>query len=99
VSWAIITRRWAPEIILALAGEPRRFNWLLGHITGISDRVLTERLRDLEVTGLVVRRVAVISPIRVTYALTAEGERYVQPLAQLHAIANRPQEVVAARAS
>ena len=96
MSWAVITRRWAPEILLALSDGPQRFNRLLGGNPGISDRVLTERLRDLEVVGLVARRVEVISPIRVTYALTAEGELYVGPLTQLRAITDRPKEVAVA---
>jgi len=97
VSWDVVTRRWAPEILLYLgSGDPQRFNQMLNGIEGISDRVLTQRLRELEVFGLVTRRVAVTSPIRVTYALTEEGERYVQPLAQLRAIADKPKEVAQA---
>ena len=78
----IISRRWAPEIILALAEGPRRFNRLL-QIPNISDRVLTVRLRDLEDLGLVERCVEVGRPVRVGYALTEHGRRYVGPLTEL----------------
>lgn len=53
--------------------SPVRFNQLLTGIPGISDRVLTERLRELEVEGLVERLVDAGPPVRVSYRLTECG--------------------------
>ena len=58
-----------------------RFNQLLGSIPGISDRVLTERLRELESAGLVERLVDPGPPVRVSYRLTASG-RALEPVVQ-----------------
>jgi len=69
-----------------LSDGPKRFNPLL-QIRGISDRMLTERLRDLIAFGLVDRHVEVNSPIRVTYALTDVGRRYIAPLQALQEVA------------
>lgn len=82
-SFSVVTRTWAPEIILELADRGRRFNQMLDNITGISDRVLTERLRDLETGGLVVRDVDPGPPVRVSYRLTRDALPYVEPLQKL----------------
>lgn len=87
----LLRRAWAPEVMLALAVCPQRFNWMLANIPGISDRVLTERLRDMEDVGLVTRtvRVAAKEPVAVWYQLTDEAQPFVPPLralAALHAL-------------
>jgi DNA-binding HxlR family transcriptional regulator len=56
-----------------LLQKPHRFNELLTAVHGISDRLLTERLRELEDNGLVKRHVIPESPVRVEYALTDAG--------------------------
>ena len=84
----LITRRWAPEVLLFLAPGPARFNWLLRGIPGISDRMLTTRLIDLESQGLVERKVTVEQyfPVKVTYSLTAAGQRYIPALKALQEV-------------
>jgi DNA-binding HxlR family transcriptional regulator len=69
----ILGRRWMGLVLRALLGGPRRFNELLTAIPGISDPLLTQRLRELEAEGLVERRVLPTSPVRVEYALTEAG--------------------------
>jgi DNA-binding HxlR family transcriptional regulator len=71
----LIGIRWSGAILRALLREPLRFNALLMGIPGISDRMLTERLRELEREGLAERHVDAQSgqAIRVTYALTERG--------------------------
>ena len=69
----LIGRRWTGAIVRTLMNGPRRFNELLGAIPGISDRLLTERLRELESAGVVRREVRPESPIRVIYELTPCG--------------------------
>jgi DNA-binding HxlR family transcriptional regulator len=70
----LLGRRWIGAIIFVLMGGPRRFNELLGAVPGLSDRLLTERLRELEREGIVARTVHDERPVRVTYALTESGE-------------------------
>ncbi|MHB8147691.1 MAG: winged helix-turn-helix transcriptional regulator [Vulcanimicrobiaceae bacterium] len=76
----LIGRRWTGSIVRMLLARPRRFNELLTAIPGISDRLLTERLRELETEGLISREVAAGSPIRVTYSLTCSGHELQEAL-------------------
>ena len=69
----LLGRRWTGVILYTLLQGPHRFNELLGGVHGISDRLLTERLRELEEKGLVERRVIPESPVRVEYHLTDAG--------------------------
>lgn len=68
-----IGRRWMGAIILTLMRGPQRFNEILAEVPGLSDRLLTERLRELEEKGLAERRVLPTSPVRVEYELTEAG--------------------------
>jgi len=86
VSEHAVFHRWSAEIILQLADGQKRFNRLLTGIPGISDRVLTCRLGDLEAAGLISRQVMVGPPVRVLYGLTAYGRRFLQPIEQLGAL-------------
>ena len=70
----LIGKRWTGTVIRALMQRPVRFNHLLMGIPGISDRVLTERLRELEASGLVERLVDPGPPVRVSYRLTSSGQ-------------------------
>jgi DNA-binding HxlR family transcriptional regulator len=69
----LIGKRWSGAVVRALMPRPARFNQLLAGIPGISDRVLTERLRELELEGIVERLVDPGPPVRVSYRLTARG--------------------------
>ena len=69
----LIGRRWSGAVIRVLLEGPHRFNEILAQIPGISDRLLTERLRELEAEAIVVRRVEPGSPVRVIYELTEAG--------------------------
>ena len=69
----LIGRRWVGAILRILVAGPARFNELLNGVPGLSDRLLTERLRELEKLGLVERNVSPERPVRVTYELTASG--------------------------
>jgi DNA-binding HxlR family transcriptional regulator len=70
----VIGRRWMGAILRVLIHGAHRYNEILLAIPGISDRLLTERLRDLEAEGLVVRRVSASAPVRVEYELTERGQ-------------------------
>jgi len=69
----LVGRRWAGAIVRALLAGPRRFNELRGAIPDISDRMLAERLRELELEGVLTRTVLPETPVRVEYALTPKG--------------------------
>ena len=70
----LIGRRWTGAIISSLLVKPQCFNEFLAVIPGLSDRLLTERLRELEAEGLVTRTVISGPPVRVSYELTACGK-------------------------
>lgn len=75
----VVGKRWSGAIIALLLGrEAARFNELLAAIPGLSDRLLCERLRELEAEGIVERVVETGRPVRVSYKLTASG-RALEP--------------------
>ena len=69
----LVGRRWTGAVVRVLFGGPRRFNELLTAVPGMSDRLLTERLRELEAENLIHRDVQPGSPVRVVYSLTCAG--------------------------
>ncbi|MGZ8620497.1 MAG: winged helix-turn-helix transcriptional regulator [Actinomycetota bacterium] len=69
----IVGRRWVPELVRVLLGGPARYGEIRSAIPGISDHLLSERLKSLEADGLVLRTVLPDSPIRVEYELTGKG--------------------------
>jgi len=85
----LVGRRWTGAIIRVLLGGPHRFNELLSAIPGISDRLLTERLRELESESLISRRVEPGSPVKVVYELTCAGAELQEPMDALGKWAER----------
>jgi DNA-binding HxlR family transcriptional regulator len=79
----LIGRRWAGAILWSLADRPHYFAELTTSVPGLSDRLLSRRLRELEATGLVERSVHDGPPARVSYALTEKGRELEPVLAQL----------------
>jgi DNA-binding HxlR family transcriptional regulator len=69
----LIGRRWSGAIIFLLLKKSARFAELRAGITGITDRMLSERLHELEAEGIVVRTVIPETPVRVEYSLTDKG--------------------------
>jgi DNA-binding HxlR family transcriptional regulator len=80
----LIGKRWSGAVVRALLPQPARFNQLLAGIPGISDRVLTERLRELESEGIVERLVDPGPPVRVSYRLTSRGRALEPALAAVN---------------
>lgn len=74
---ALLGGAWTTNIVWQLSGEPRRFGELLKDITGISPKMLTARLRELEDKGVVIREVVPSSPPSVEYSLTDLGRELV----------------------
>lgn len=69
----IIGRRWTGAILRSMLAGASRFSEILGQIPGLSDRLLSERLKELEAEGIVERRVTPSTPVRIDYALTEKG--------------------------
>ncbi|HVC30358.1 MAG TPA: helix-turn-helix domain-containing protein [Steroidobacteraceae bacterium] len=69
----LIGRRWTGAILRALLSDVERFSELTETIPGLSDRMLSERLKELESEGIVVRRVIPETPVRIEYHLTPKG--------------------------
>jgi DNA-binding HxlR family transcriptional regulator len=69
----LIGKRWAGAILCALTERPLRFAELAQAVPGVSDRLLSQRLRELEAEGLVERTVHRGAPVRVVYRLTDKG--------------------------
>lgn len=69
----LIGRRWTGVILFAMLGGAGRFSDIRDAIPDISDRMLSERLKEMEAGGLVERRVVPETPVRVEYGLTEKG--------------------------
>ena len=69
----LIGKRWAGAIIWALSERPHFFAELSQTVPGLSDRLLSRRLRELEAEDMVKRSVHAGTPPRVSYALTEKG--------------------------
>lgn len=80
---AKIGGKWSTLIVMALAERPHRFGELRRVLADISQRMLTETLRDLQRDGLVSRRVFPTQPPSVEYALTDLGRSLLTSLAAL----------------
>ncbi|MEN3792383.1 helix-turn-helix domain-containing protein [Fulvimarina sp. MAC3] len=79
--------QWKTHVIYVLGTHgPQRFGALRRIIAGISPKVLTQRLRELEVDGLVWRKQAPTIPPEVTYGLTERGHRIHGVLTKFDAI-------------
>jgi DNA-binding HxlR family transcriptional regulator len=76
----MIADRWTVLVIGLLEDGPQRFSALQRKIGGVSQKMLTQTLRELERSGLVSRTVYAEVPPRVEYALTALGETLCAPI-------------------
>lgn len=95
---ALIADKWAVLVITTLAAGSWRYNALRRELGEISQKMLTQTLRDLECNGLVERTVYPDSPPRVEYNLTPLGRTLVEALTVLRDWANEHyHEVEAAR--
>lgn len=81
----LIGRRWSGAILITLLDGPLYFRELGGAVPGMSDRLLSQRLRELEAQGLVERCVHDGPPARVSYALTETGGALEPAIRELHA--------------
>src|SRR5437667_11927570 len=76
----LIGRRWTGAIIFVLLRSRCRFATLREAIPDITDRMLSERLQELEQEEIVERTVVPDTPVRVEYALTRKGRALAGPI-------------------
>ncbi|WP_313892435.1 helix-turn-helix domain-containing protein [Psychrobacillus sp.] len=72
-AYQIIGKKWMCLIIHALMEEPKRFSEINTFIPELSKRMLTERMKELEECGIVLRNVITDRPVRTEYSLTRKG--------------------------
>jgi DNA-binding HxlR family transcriptional regulator len=85
----LIGKRWTGAIVCALNERSMRYGELGKAIPGLSDRLLSQRLRELEEEGLVEREVEAGTPVRVVYSLTEAGRQLDPVLSELKSWARR----------
>ena len=78
-AFQLLGKRWTGLIIRAMLSGRHRFSEIQDMIPHISDRMLTERLRELELADIVQRRVYPDIPVRIEYLLTEKG-RALEPV-------------------
>jgi len=77
----ILGKKWTGLIIRVLLGGPRRFKEIKEQIPDMSDRVLSERMKELEDAQILVRKVYPDTPVRIEYELTERGKN-LEPVIQ-----------------
>jgi len=85
----LVGRRWSGAILQVLTHGPLRFSEIAHAVPQLSDRLLAQRVRELEQRGLVHRTVIPGTPVRVEYELTEMGRDLAPALAELKAWAHR----------
>lgn len=79
----LVGRRWTGAILSAMLMGATRFTDIIHAVPGLSDRLLSERLKELEANGIVVREVHPETPVRIEYHLTQKGEDLSDVIASL----------------
>lgn len=69
----ILGKKWTGKIVRVLCSGPTSFSRIARSVSDLSDRVLSERLKDLEANGILERRVTPSMPVKIEYSLTAKG--------------------------
>ena len=85
----LLGRRWNPQLVRAMLAGATRFSDLTTAIPGLSDHVLSERLKELEATGIVTRTVTPTTPVRIEYSLTDAGKDLAGVMGELATWAER----------
>ena len=87
----LVGKRWTGAILYVLlhADKPLRFSEIAHAVPDLSDRLLSERMKELERCGIVHRKVAGTSPVRVEYGLTDRGRDLAPALSELKGWADR----------
>jgi DNA-binding HxlR family transcriptional regulator len=86
----LVGKRWTGAILyVLLQGGSMRFSEIANAVPDLSDRLLSERMKELESRGIVERRVSGSTPVRVEYELTDRGRELAPTLKELKRWADR----------
>jgi len=85
----LVGRRWSGVILRAMLAGATRFSEIRDAIPELTDRMLSERLKELENRGITERRVVPSTPVRISYHLTPKGEDLRDVLTGLQCWAER----------
>ena len=86
---SVLGGAWTPNVIWYLSGGPRRFGELRHDMPGVTAKVLSTRLRDLQAKGVVSRTVVPTSPPSAEYALTPLGQQLMPAIEAIVEIGHR----------
>jgi DNA-binding HxlR family transcriptional regulator len=84
-AFSFLGKRWNGLIIQTLMSGPKRFKDISNLIPMMSDKMLSERMKDLELEGLLVRHVYPETPVRIEYELTDKGRGLRPVMEQIQA--------------
>jgi len=73
-AFELLGKRWTGMIIKVLLSGPKRFKDISDVIPNMSDRMLSERFKELETAGIIIRHVYPETPVRIEYELTDKGK-------------------------
>lgn len=79
----MLGKKWTGLIIKVLLNGPKRFSEIKVLIPELSDRMLTERFKELEAFGVVQRKVFPETPVRIEYSLTEAGQDLLPTMMQI----------------
>ena len=85
----ILGKKWTCTILRCMLPQPRRFSDIVSYVSGLSDRLLSQRLQELEDANIVERRVYAQKPVIIEYALTAKGEALREVIGAIQQWADR----------
>lgn len=74
----LLGKRWTGLILRILMGGPKRFGAFREQVPEISDRILSDRLTELEEVGIILRHVHQTKPVLIEYELTEKGQELKQ---------------------
>jgi DNA-binding HxlR family transcriptional regulator len=70
----LLSKRWVSLIVYTLISGPRRFSEIEDSLSNLSGKMLSERLKELEIEGIIKREVFPETPVRIEYSLTDKGQ-------------------------
>lgn len=85
----LIGRRWTGVVLRTMFGGATRFGDIAAGVPNLSDKMLAERLKELEAEGMITRTVVPEMPVRVEYHLTGKARSLEGVLKELDAWADR----------
>lgn len=88
-SLELVGKRWSSGILMAISLGAERFSEITASVDGLSDRMLAQRVKELEAAGLLERHVIATTPVQVRYRLTPRGADLMESLAPITAWGQR----------